>query len=150
MKYFKLFLKILFGVVGIFILFIVILHSGESYETISQNNVNEVIHVEIKNAFGKKISECPFNSLGFYHGHATSWSLFGGTIKSEGEYVNGYWHGQWKDFDNSGNLTMVREWNMGKLNKVFTYERGVLKEISKEKWPKYVDITQRQPQRINN
>ncbi len=149
MKYLKLLLKIVLGIVGVLILIIFVLLNAESYKIVNKNIGNEIINVEIKKVFGKKISECSTDAFGLYHGQATSWSLFGNTIRNEGSYKNGYWHGQWKDYDRNGNLTMVRKWNMGKLNKVFLPEGSSLKEVPKENWPKYVDVRQHKPQRIN-
>jgi hypothetical protein len=40
---------------------------------------------------------------------------------------------------------MIREWNMGKLAKVFIPIGGTLKELPKNEWPKYVDVTQGRP-----
>lgn len=118
--------------------------SGESYEIVHKKQVD----VEIKKFFGTKISECSINPSGFYDGPATSWHLFTKTIRNEGEYKQGYWHGQWKEFDRNGNLTMVREWDLGKLNKLFLPQGSELNEIPKGQWPKYANIEQQQPQKI--
>lgn len=150
MKYLKLLLKILIGLVGLFIIIIIVLLGGESYETFTKKDGNEIIYVEVKKFFGKKISECPIDSNGFYHGRSISWDLFGNTIRSEGNYRNGYWHGRWKDYDRDGNLIMVREWNKGELEKVFTPMGKEFKEVPKEEWPKYVNVKQIGPQRIND
>ena len=145
MRYLKLLSKIIVGIIGISILSIFVLLSGESYQIVHEKQMD----VEIKKFFGTKLSECSINSSGFYDGSATSWHLFSKTIRNEGEYKQGYWHGQWSDFDRNGNLTMVREWDMGKLNKLFIPEGSELKEIQQEQWPNYADIKQPEPQRIN-
>ena len=149
MKYLKLLLKILIGLIGLFIILIIVLLSAESYQTITKKNGNEIVEVEIKKVFGRKISECSINADGFYHGPSKSWSIFKGTLRSEGNFNNGYWHGRWKDYDRDGQFTMIREWDMGKLAKVFIPVGGTLKELPKNEWPKYVDVTQGRPQRAH-
>lgn len=149
MKILKLVLKIAIGIVGLFVIIIVVLLNSESYETVTKNNGNEIVVVEIKKAFGKKISECSINSDGFYHGPSKSWSLYKGTLRSEGNFKEGYWHGRWKDYDRDGQLIMFREWNMGKLKKVFVPVGEKLKELPENEWAKYADITQSRPQRAH-
>lgn len=149
MKNLKLILKIFTCLVGILFIIVIVLLNSESYETITKENRNEIVHVEIKKVFGKKISECSINSEGLYHGPSKSWRLLSDKVKSEGYFKNGYWHGKWKDYDNDGQLIMVREWIEGKLNKVFTPVGEILKEVPKDQWPKYVDVKQNKPQRVN-
>jgi antitoxin component YwqK of YwqJK toxin-antitoxin module len=149
MKYLKLLFKIAIGLFVLFIILIIVLLSGESYETITKKDGNEIVIVEIKNLFGRKISECPINSNGFYHGSSKSWDIFTHTLRSEGDFNNGYWHGRWKDYDRDGQLIMIREWNMGELNKVFIPVGANFKELSKNEWPKYVDVKQSSPQRVH-
>jgi antitoxin component YwqK of YwqJK toxin-antitoxin module len=149
MKILKLVLKIAIGIVGLFVVLIVVLLTSESYETVTKNNGNEIVVVEIKKAFGKKISECSINSDGFYHGPSKSWSLFKGTLRSEGNFKEGYWNGRWKDYDREGQLIMFREWSMGKLKKVFVPFEEDFKELPENEWPKYVDITQSRLQRAH-
>jgi hypothetical protein len=55
MKILKLVLKIAIGIVGLFVVLIVVLLTSESYETVTKNNGNEIVVVEIKKAFGKKL-----------------------------------------------------------------------------------------------
>jgi antitoxin component YwqK of YwqJK toxin-antitoxin module len=149
MKYLKLLPKILIGFVGLFVIVIIVLHSAEGYQTITKENGNKTVMVEIKKVFGRKISECSINSSGFYNGLSKTWDLFNNTLRSEGSFRDGFWDGAWRDYNRDGQLTMVREWNMGKLSKVFIPAGGTLKELPKEEWPKYVDVKQSKPQRVH-
>ncbi len=148
MNHLKLLLKIILGIIGILILCIFIMLSGESYEIESRNHSNKMVNLEIKRFFWKKISECSIDSSGFYHGPASTWHLFTKTLRNEGEYKEGFWNGRWNEYDRNGQLTMVREWNMGKLDRLFLPMGSELKEIPKENWPKYANVNQTNPQRI--
>jgi hypothetical protein len=149
MKYLKLILKIAIGLAGLIVILIIVLLSSESYETFAKQNGNEIVVVEFKKVFGKKISECAINSNGFYHGPSKSLDMFTGTLRSEGNYKSGYWHGRWKDYDKDGQLIMLREWNMGELEKVFIPVGENFKELPKDEWPKYVDFKQSRPQQAH-
>jgi hypothetical protein len=149
MKYLKLLFKIAIAFVGLCIVFLIVLVKSESYETITKKNGNEIAVVEIKKVFGRKVSECPINSNGFYNGLSKSWDIFNGELRSEGNFNKGYWNGRWKDYDRDGKLIMLREWNMGKLIKVLIPTGGDFKELPKDEWPKYVDVKQGKPQRVH-
>jgi hypothetical protein len=149
MKYLKLLLKISIGLVGLFVILIIVFFSGESYQTITKKSGNEIVVFEIKKIFGRKISECQINSRGYYHGPSKSWDVFNNTLRSEGSFRDGYWNGGWKDYSRGGQLTMIREWDMGNLSKVFIPVGGTLKELPKNEWPKYVEVTQGRPQRAH-
>jgi hypothetical protein len=84
MKYLKLLLNILIGLVGLFVILIIILLSAESHQIITKKNGNKITVVEIKKVFGRKISECAINSSGFYHGSSKMWDLSNNTLRSEG------------------------------------------------------------------
>ena len=137
------------GIVGLLIILIFVLLSAESYKTITKKNGNEIVEVEIKKVFGRKISECSFNVDRFYHGPSKSWYIFTGILRSEGNYKNGYWHGRWKDYDKGGQLVMLREWDMGELKKVFIPAGENFKELLKDEWPKYIDVKQTTPQQTH-
>lgn len=149
MKFLKLPLKIFVGLVGLFIIILIVLLSAESYQTITKKNGNETIEIEIKKIFGKKISECTINADGFYNGSSKSWYIFIGAIKSEGNYKNGYWHGLWDDYDRNGQLMMRREFSMGVPTKIFMPGGENFKELSKDEWPEYLKFSQSKPQRTH-
>ena len=149
MKFLKLFLKIVFVTVLVLVIFVIVLLNAESYKIVTKSQGNKSVNVEVKKFFGKKISESLINSSGFYHGHSIGWGILSNTITNETEFKNGYWHGQSKTYNRNGHLTMIREWDMGTLIKVFLPEGSGLKEVPKEKWPEYVNIKQQRPQRIN-
>jgi hypothetical protein len=145
MKYPKLLLKILIGLVGLFVILLIVLFSAESYQTITKKNGNEIVIVEIKKVFGRKISECAINSGGFYHGPSKSWDLFNNTLRSEGTFRDGLWDGGWRDYNRDGQLTMIREWDMGRLAKVSIPVGETLKELPKNEWPKHIEVMQDRP-----
>jgi antitoxin component YwqK of YwqJK toxin-antitoxin module len=149
MKFLKLFFKIAVALLSLFIIFIIILLSGESYETITMNTGDETVVVEIKKLFGRKLTECSINSDGFYDGPSKSWDLLSNQIRSEGLFKNGYWHGKWKEYDRYGQLIMIREWNKGVLVKVFVPIGDSFKEVPKKEWPKHVNVRQHKAQKIN-
>jgi hypothetical protein len=148
----KTLLKSLSAVVLLFILTLMFIKIiGVSYETRIQKINGADTKIEVKKVFGKKISEATINSEGFYQGPAASWSLFGkGRIIAEGQYKNGFWQGEWKDYDKEGNLIMVREFEEGKLIKLFMPKGDTLQEISKDKWPKYANAHQYKRMRAKN
>jgi len=149
MNFVKLFIKVAIGIIGLALIFIIVLYSGESYKTITKKTGNQTIKIEIIKFFGKKISECAINSNGFYNGPSKSWHIFTGELKSEGNYNNGYWQGRWKDYDRNGKLIMLRDFNMGVPIKVFLPAGETFKELSKDEWPKYLDFKQNRPQRVH-
>jgi hypothetical protein len=149
MKYLKLLLKILIGLFGLFVIMIIVLLSAESYQTVTKKNGTEIVKVEIKKAFGRKISECFINAEGFYHGPSKHWHLFKGKLASEGYYKNGYWDGLWKDYDRNGQLIMRREFNMGEPIKIFLPSGKDFKELPKDEWPKHLQLKQSSPQRAH-
>jgi antitoxin component YwqK of YwqJK toxin-antitoxin module len=149
MKFLKLLIKIAIGIIGLALIFIIVLYSGENYKTITKKTGNQTIKIETKKFFWKKISECTINSNGFYNGPSKSWYIFTGQLKSEGNYSNGYWQGRWNDYDRNGKLIMLREYNMGVPIKVFLPAEENFKELPKDEWPKYLDFKQSKPQRIH-
>jgi antitoxin component YwqK of YwqJK toxin-antitoxin module len=147
MKLIKIFLKSILAIFGIIILFVVALRMGESYEITDKNTDKGIIKIETKKFFSKKLFEASFNESGFYHGDCTSWNMIGDQKRQEGQYENGYWHGRWKEYDKNGNVQMIREWDRGKLMKLFLPKNDTFIEVPKEQWPKYVDIQQKRPER---
>ncbi len=146
MKILKNLFIAIFLLVGLLAISLLVLMMGESYETINSANEMNNPRIEIKKVFGIKVSEAEINSDGFYHGKCTTWSLFNqGNIKSEGQYKNGFWHGKWKFYDKKGNLQMVREYERGRLMKLFVPENGILQEVPKKKWPEHVNLKQDNP-----
>ncbi len=149
MNYLKWLFKIIIGIIGVSILCLILMLSGESYEIVGSSLNNKLVNVEIKKFYGKKISECAIDSFGLYHGAATTWHLFSKTIRNDGVYNKGYWHGRWKEYDRSGNLIMIRAYDMGKLTSLFLPEGNAIKEVPIENWPKSANVNQLKLQRIN-
>ena len=151
MRYLKLLFKILIGLVGLFVILLIVLLNAESYKTITKRTGTgtEIVKIEIKKVFGKKISESTINADGFYHGPSKSWYFFKGKLHSEGNYKNGYWNGLWKSYDRNGQLMMHREFSMGVPTKVFMPAGNSFKELSKNEWPEYLNFNQSEPQRAH-
>lgn len=145
-QYLKLIFKIVLGGNGILIIFLIGMLSAESYELVNRNYLN----VEIQKIFGKTIFEWSIDSAGFYNGPAKSWHLFSNIIRNDEQFNKAYWHGRWNEYDRKGNLTMIREWNMGELSKLFLAKGNDLLEIPKENWPKHAQVSQQKPQTIND
>ena len=134
----------LIGALAIMVLVVALL--GESYKTIDKTNQGSVTKVEVKRFFGKKLSEATLNTQGFYDGEFQNWHLFKkNTIRSEGQFKNGFWHGKWKDYNRDGSLTMIREWEKGKLIKLFKPGNSGMIEVPRDKWPEYVNVLQVKP-----
>ena len=146
MKVLKIIIKTICIIVGVIVLFVVVALMGESYKIINRTNQGTDTKVEVKRLFGKKLCEATINYRGFYNGEFKSWHLFKKDLKkSEGQFKDGYWHGKWKEYNREGSLSMIREWKKGKLIKLFIPENGDIKEIPKDKWPKYANIQQNKP-----
>jgi len=135
MRIFKILIKTISILFGLFVLIIIIALMGESYEII--NKKDSKLRFEVKKVFGIRISEAAINSEGFYHGEGKGWNIFDGKLKQEGKWSNGFWHGLWKTYDKNGNIKMIREFKEGKLKKIIVLEGGTLQEVPKDRWPKY-------------
>lgn len=93
--------------------------------------------VHIRYYRGRKVSETPINETGLYHGLATEWHA-DGYKQTEGTWKNGYWHGEWKNWDNQGRLESVREYEMGKPIRFAVMKAGFLITVPQNGWPLYV------------
>lgn len=144
MQYLKILFKTILGIIGAVVFCLVVVLSAENYEIVERDHAN----VEVKKVFWKKLSECTIDSSGVYDGPAKFWQLLSNQIRSDGQFQDGYWHGRWKEYDNDGQLSMIRVWDKGKLVKLFLLEGSDFIEIQKESWPNHLDITQQKPQRI--
>ena len=149
MRQLKKILKIVSFFIWLGAILLIVLINAENYEIISKKNGNKITKVEVKEIFGKIISKSTINSTGMYDGPSKSWHIFNNKLRNEGNFNNGYWHDQWKDYDRKGRLIMIREWDLGVLKKVFTLDQGSYIEVSKDKWPSYVNVKQAKPERIH-
>jgi hypothetical protein len=62
-------------------------------------------------ANGQLQAELPLDSLGQYHGISTYYYP-NSVVESNGTYIHGLKNGKWKNFDESGKLTSVEEFNI--------------------------------------
>ena len=81
-----------------------------------------VVLREQKYGFGFLVAETDVSPDGLYHGRHVQYS-FEGHVQTEGSYLNGYWHGQWKSYDADGRFV-----------RVITYEDGQF--VSAQEWTK--------------
>ena len=146
MKLFKILTKSICLIVGLIVFVVLVALMGESYKVVSKTNQGTDTKVEVKSFFGKNLSAATINSRGLYNGEFQSWHLFRRNLKkSEGQFKDGFWHGKWKEYNRDGSLSMIREWEKGKLIKLFVSENGEIQEISKDKWPEYANVQQAKP-----
>lgn len=141
-------LKTIFVVLGLFSIIVIVILSGEDYEIIDRKQGNEVVSIEIKKVFGNKISEASLDKNGYYNGYCVSWYFFGSErVRQEGQFKNGFWHGKWYEYNRDGQINLIREWEKGKLKKLFLPKENSFQEIPIEKWPKFSDIQQKKAQK---
>jgi hypothetical protein len=122
---------------------------GETNTEIVQNlnTDGEYVQTEIRTYHGKKIFEAPINKDGLYHGISTSWHLQSIHKSKEGEWKDGYWHGEWKFYDKEGKVESIVEYEMGQAVNYKVMESGILKKLPKDKWPFAMEkITQSTPE----
>lgn len=146
MGVFKKIIKILCVIFGLILFSVVGVLMGENYEIISKTNKGYDTKVEVKRIFGKKLSEATINSKGFYNGKFKTWHLFKrNMIRVEGQFKDGFFHGEQKDYNRDGKIIMVRIWDKGKLLKLYMPDNGDLKEIPEDRWPKYARSPHTEP-----
>jgi hypothetical protein len=81
-----------------------------------QNTDGHTIYSEQKYVFGRLLYQVELSEdLQFFHGKHVSYNLLNGVILKEGNWFNGRWHGEWKDYDQEGHLTCVSVFDKGKF-----------------------------------
>lgn len=81
-----------------------------------------------------KIWEVRLNDQGLYDGPSTTWTPTG-VKKLEGSWAKGFWQGDWKSFDETGNIVSVVTYDSGRPSRYQTIQNGASIEVGPEKWP---------------
>jgi Zn-dependent protease len=95
----------------------------------------EYIQAEIRYYRDKKIAEIHISKDGLYNGLQTEWHLQNGFKSKEGTWKDGFWHGEWKSWDQEGKLESIVEYENGKAVRYVSMKSGQPVEIPKEQWP---------------
>jgi len=107
---------------------------------------NKPVWVENQYVFDAKYSTVPLNSQGAYHGTQIFWDTLSdtGTKIKEGEWNNGYKHGEWKFWDKNNRLSEIIYYDMGKPVRYARITDGIKQDIPPSKWPYYVRTQKKQ------
>ena len=123
------------GIVGV--LGFVALNAAANEKSLIVQRVGEngqTVSVEEKYWRTKKIFEAQVNNQGFYDGPSTEWTA-AGVKKEEGNWANGFWDGEWKNFDQDGNLVAVTTFLAGRPVGYQKAQNGELINVPPDQWP---------------
>ena len=98
------------------------------------SNDGTTVPVEEKYWKQTKISEAQVDDQGLYDGPSMTWSLKG-VKRTEGTWVKGFSHGEWKYFDTIGNLKAIIIFDNGRPQKYRVLKDGQFVEVDPEQWP---------------
>ena len=129
------------GIVGV--LGFVTLNAAANQKSVIVQRVGlngQTVSVEELYWRSKKISEAQLNNQGLYDGPATEWTV-AGIKKKEGNWANGFWNGDWKTFDQNGNVVAVTTYLAGRPILYQKAQNGELITIPPQEWPAIISRT---------
>ena len=110
----------------------------------------DTTRIQIVSIRGQKFSETQINDEGLFHGSQTAWHMFTTNRSKEGQWKDGYWHGEWKSWDAEGRLTGITEYDMGNPVRYQKLINGEMRDIPRDEWPRFMKmIKQDKPRGIN-
>jgi antitoxin component YwqK of YwqJK toxin-antitoxin module len=128
----KIALFILYLLIFVISIIITLFYFGMNYNevnTIKQMDNKSIYYNQIY-IFGKLNSEIPIDDNEYFNGEAIMYSSVDSSIlKNKYYYENGFRTGVWYEYDNSGELKEIREYNNGKLVYIELYRNGAAKKI---------------------
>lgn len=119
-------------------------------ETVSRTSPNgNTVRLHVTTIRGQKISEVEVNDEGLFDGKQIAWHMSNGSKSKQGQWKDGYWHGEWQFWNPQGELTEIVEFDMGKPIRCVKLVDGQKQEVPPTEWSRLRRmVKQRAPQGI--
>lgn len=142
---------ILLGIGSAFLFEITVFALTETQtEIVSRTSSNgDTVRLHVTSIRGQKVSEVQVNDKGLFDGTQIAWHMSNGTKSKQGQWKDGYWHGEWQFWDPQGSLTEIVEFDMGRPIRCVELVDGQKQEIPPVEWSRLRRmVRQRSPQGI--